>query len=100
MEAAGDQCLDPLLDGGSSKRSDARIPTGAHFDVRRQAGVDCDVTKKRAWEQESYIATSQAACLDRGGFRTEVEKLAAAQRKFAETMLPIECIARLDAFVR
>ena len=32
--------LDPLLGGRSPQRSDARIPTGAEFDIRRQAGVD------------------------------------------------------------
>jgi hypothetical protein len=40
LEAARRECFDPFLGGGSTKRLDARIPPGAEFDVRRQAGVD------------------------------------------------------------
>src|SRR5271170_5461791 len=40
MEAAGHQRFDSILRGGSPERSDARIPSGSEFDVRRQAGVD------------------------------------------------------------
>ena len=40
VEATRDQRLDPLLGCGSPERSDACIPPGAKFDVRRQAGVD------------------------------------------------------------
>src|SRR5579872_708232 len=40
MEAAGHQGFDPILGGRSPERSDAGIPTGAEFDVRRQAGVN------------------------------------------------------------
>src|SRR5271170_4054298 len=40
MEAARDQGFDPILGGRSPERSDARIPSGAELDVRRQAGVD------------------------------------------------------------
>jgi hypothetical protein len=39
VEAAPYQRLNPLLGGGSSERSDARIPPGAEFNVRRQAGI-------------------------------------------------------------
>jgi hypothetical protein len=40
VEAARPQRFDPFLGGGSSERSDARIPPGTELDVRRQAGVD------------------------------------------------------------
>jgi hypothetical protein len=40
VEAACDQRLDALLGGGSTERSDARIPPSAELDVRRQADVD------------------------------------------------------------
>src|SRR5258705_7644604 len=40
VEAARHQRLDSILGSGSPERSDARIPPGAEFDVRRQAGVD------------------------------------------------------------
>jgi hypothetical protein len=40
VEAALHQRLDPILGGGSPERSDARIPSRAEFDIRRQAGVD------------------------------------------------------------
>jgi hypothetical protein len=40
VKAARHQRFDPILRGGSAKRSDARIPPGAEFDIRRQAGVD------------------------------------------------------------
>jgi hypothetical protein len=40
VEAARHQLFNPLLCGWSPERSDARIPPGAEFDVRRQAGVD------------------------------------------------------------
>ena len=40
VEAARHQRFDPLLGRGSTERSDARVPPGTEFDVRRQAGVD------------------------------------------------------------
>src|SRR5579864_179034 len=40
VEAARHKRLDPLLSGGSPERSNARVPPGAEFNVRRQAGVD------------------------------------------------------------
>jgi hypothetical protein len=40
VEAARHQLFDPILGSGSAERSDARIPPGVEFDVRRQAGVD------------------------------------------------------------
>src|SRR5271169_6868016 len=40
VESARHQRFDSILGGGSPKRSDARIPTGAELDVRRQAGID------------------------------------------------------------
>jgi hypothetical protein len=40
VEPALHQRFDPILRGGSPKRSDARIPSGANLDVRRKAGVD------------------------------------------------------------
>src|SRR5580693_4873276 len=40
VEAALHQRFDPILGGGSTERSDARIPPSAKLDVRRQAGVD------------------------------------------------------------
>ena len=40
VEAARHQRFDSILCGGSTERSDARIPSGTEFDVRRQAGVD------------------------------------------------------------
>ena len=40
VEATRHERLDPVLGGGSPERSDARIPTRAQLDVRRQAGVD------------------------------------------------------------
>ena len=40
VEAVRYKRFDPILGGGSPERSDACIPSGAEFDVRRQAGVD------------------------------------------------------------
>src|SRR5581483_1649458 len=40
VEAALHQRFDSILCGRSPERSDARIPPGAKFDVRRQTGVD------------------------------------------------------------
>jgi hypothetical protein len=40
LEAPRDQRLDPLLSGRTPERIDARIPSDAELDVRRQAGVD------------------------------------------------------------
>jgi hypothetical protein len=40
VETARHQRFDPLLGGGSTERSYARIPPGTELDVRRQAGVD------------------------------------------------------------
>ena len=40
VETARHQRLDPLLGGRSPERCDARIPSGAELDIRRQAGVD------------------------------------------------------------
>src|SRR4051794_170175 len=40
VEAARHQCFEPVLGGGSPQRSDAGIPPGAEFQVRRQARVD------------------------------------------------------------
>ncbi len=40
VEAACHQRFDPILGGGSPQRRDARIPSGAELNVRRQAGVD------------------------------------------------------------
>jgi hypothetical protein len=40
VEAELHQRFDSILCGRSLERSDARIPPGAEFDIRRQAGVD------------------------------------------------------------
>src|ERR1700733_2781983 len=40
VESARHQGFDPVLGGRSTERSDARIPPGTEFDVRREAGVD------------------------------------------------------------
>ena len=40
VKAASYQCFDSILSGGSPERSDARIPTGAEFDIRWKACVD------------------------------------------------------------
>jgi hypothetical protein len=40
VEPARHQLFDSILGGGSTERSDARIPPGTDLDVRRQAGVD------------------------------------------------------------
>jgi hypothetical protein len=40
VEAAFQQRFDAILCSGPPERRDARIPTGAEFNVRREAGVD------------------------------------------------------------
>jgi hypothetical protein len=40
VEAERHQRFDPILRGRSTERTDARIPSGTEFDVRRQAGVN------------------------------------------------------------
>src|ERR1700685_834524 len=40
VESTLHQRFDPILGGGSTERSDAGIPPGAEFDVRRKTGVD------------------------------------------------------------
>ena len=40
VEALRDEGFDSILGGGSTERSDAGVPSGAEFDIRRQAGID------------------------------------------------------------
>ena len=60
-------------------------------DIARQAGVGAGTLYRHFPTRDALIEAV---------YRSEVEKLAAAERRFAETMPPIDGFASLDAVVR
>jgi len=60
-------------------------------DIAKEAGVGAGTLYRHFPTRDTLIEAV---------YRTEVEKLAAAERKFAESMAPDRCVASLDVVVR